>query len=46
LQVKVGNCIRAALLVFQMSQNKDNIDNWEEFIAKHILGIEDAKKEN
>ena len=45
-QEKVKNGIRAFLVLFQMSQNGDvDMDNWECWSAKYLLGLDDKEKE-
>lgn len=45
-QEKVKNGIRAFLVLFQMSQNGDvDMDNWECWSAKYLLGLDDKKEE-
>ena len=45
-QEKVKNGIRAFLVLFQMSQNGDvDMDNWEYWSAKYLLGLDDKKEE-
>ena len=45
-QEKVKNGMRAFLVLFQMSQNGDvDMDDWECYSAKYLLGLDDKEKE-
>ena len=45
-QEKVKNGMRAFLVLFQMSQNGDvDMDDWECWSAKYLLGLDDKEEE-
>ena len=44
-QIKLKNCMKASLVLFQVSQSEEDMTNWHIYAEKYLLGMNEENKE-